>query len=960
MSTETFGDLMAALGAFRKDCLGGKPSNRAIARALGVVPQTVTNWFAGAHFPGQDAGAPVKIVRMIKASAEQQGVSAPEGLLDVDRWQEAHRAEAARRQGRASDTAVRTRAQRAAAPGLFLDEAADPFRFEVHRPVRAQGAYSGLSALPPYARREHDGELAEVTGAARDGRSGIAVLVGGSSTGKTRACWETLKTLATPAIPNGSWRLWHPLEPSPAKAASQALPLVAPRTVIWLNEAQRYLAPPDGSGEELAAGLWELLRDPSRGPVLILATLWDGEWRKLTGHPDSGEPDSHALARGLLSGHEIIVPASFSQDDLRELAGAGDPRLRQAARMAPDGRITQFIAGAPDLLTRYHTAGRVTKALITAAMDARRLGMGEAIPLSFLEAAVPAYLDDEGLETIEDQDDWLERALAEAVKRAKGIPGPLARIRPKGQAASPGTRYRLADYLDEHGRRERHTKIPPAEFWDAIAVHAGPGDLWALAHAARSRGLLRHAASMDKRAALHGDAAAALALVKQMRANDADMESLPDQIIERIGLDQLESIPDLINILHWSGAARQLSLLLARSPESFAPSGGSYWAVLLARALLQAGADERAADLGEWLAANAGVSDPGEVAELIEMLQDAGAQQQLAVLLARDPAAHVTLKDTESIAFLAGRLAEAGAAGQLAVLAARVAQSFPAGDPEAADRLAGGLATWGVDNRQAVVALTSDLVAHADLSDPRFVADLLRVLEYGDAAEQVQLLLQRDPASSVSLDNTGNVVRLLETFGRVGAEEQIRVLMTRHPASRVSPGDLAGAMRLTGCLRLLGFGEHADAVLARAHATQVSIEDPESVALLLNAYLSAGMTEQAAALLARDPASHVLLDDSQKVADLLRALSAAGARAQVSSLAARAAADTVFRVLWTPGGLPKTMRETGQGAQADLFEKRILDEGKLQDHNRDGMTRYRFGREPDGTPAEPWGWDDLL
>jgi AcrR family transcriptional regulator len=241
MSAETFADLIAALGAFRTDCLGGEPSNRAIARAVGVSPQTVTNWFAGKHFPGQDAGAPVKMVRMIKASAGEQGIAAPEGLLDVDRWREAHRAEAARRQGRTSDAAVRTRAQRAAAPGLFLDEAADPFVFEVHRPVKAQAAYSGLPSLPPYVRREHDEELAEVSSAARDGRSGIAVLVGGSSTGKTRACWETLKTLTTPDIRNGSWRLWHPLEPSPAKAASQALPLVAPRTVIWLNEAQRYL-----------------------------------------------------------------------------------------------------------------------------------------------------------------------------------------------------------------------------------------------------------------------------------------------------------------------------------------------------------------------------------------------------------------------------------------------------------------------------------------------------------------------------------------------------------------------------------------------------------------------------------------------------------------------------------------------------------------------------------------------
>lgn len=45
------------------------------------------------------------------------------------------------------------------------------------------------------------------------------------------------------------------------------------------------------------------------------------------------------------------------------------------------------------------------------------------------------------------------------------------------------------------------------------------------------------------------------------------------------------------------------------------------------------------------------------------------------------------------------------------------------------------------------------------------------------------------------------------------------------------------------------------------------------------------------------------------------------------------------------------MCETGAGAQADLIEKRILDEGELRDYfNRDNMTRYRFGREPDGPP----------
>ena len=49
-----------------------------------------------------------------------------------------------------------------------------------------------------------------------------------------------------------------------------------------------------------------------------------------------------------------------------------------AARSAPDGQVIQFLAGAPELLARYRNAPPAAEALIHAAMDARRLGMGAA------------------------------------------------------------------------------------------------------------------------------------------------------------------------------------------------------------------------------------------------------------------------------------------------------------------------------------------------------------------------------------------------------------------------------------------------------------------------------------------------------------------------------------------------------------------------------------------------------
>ncbi|MCW2936648.1 MAG: hypothetical protein JWM19_7610 [Actinomycetia bacterium] len=204
--------------------------------------------------------------------------------------------------------------------GRPLEKVTDPFAFEVHRPVQAQEPQLGLPALPAYVPRPHDGELAEVVRAAAEGTSGMAVLVGGSSTGKTRACWEALGLLRE--RPEG-WRLWHPIDP---EAALRELGLIGPRTVIWLNEAQSYLAPADaGLGERIAAGLRELLRDPGRAPVLVLAALWPQYWIDLTARPAAGT-DPHAQARELLAARDIAVPTAFTADQLPLLTAAGDPR----------------------------------------------------------------------------------------------------------------------------------------------------------------------------------------------------------------------------------------------------------------------------------------------------------------------------------------------------------------------------------------------------------------------------------------------------------------------------------------------------------------------------------------------------------------------------------------------------------------------------------------------------------
>jgi hypothetical protein len=118
----------------------------------------------------------------------------------------------------------------------------------------------------------------------------------------------------------------------------------------------------------------------------------------------------------------------------------------------------------------------------------------------------------------------------------------------------------------------------------------------------------------------------------------------------------------------------------------------------------------------------------------------------------------------------------------------------------------------------------------------------------------------------------------------------------------------------------------ADSRPARWVAAHAPLDNPYYVASLLGSLREAGAHEQAAALLARDPAAQAALDDPGAVASLLGSLREAGAHEQAAALACR-----------LPG--------------AGLF--------KLFLKHRGSADQFRFGREADGTPAAPWGWEDL-
>jgi hypothetical protein len=167
------------------------------------------------------------------------------------------------------------------------------------------------------------------------------------------------------------------------------------------------------------------------------------------------------------------------------------------------------------------------------------------------------------------------------------------------------------------------------------------------------------------------------------------------------------------------------------------------------------------------------------------------------------------------------------------------------------------------------------------------------------------------------------VAILLDRLREAGAHEQAAALATRAAAHAAldDPGEVA---ILLDSLREAGAHQQAATLAARA-AAHAALEDPQAVARLLDNLREAGARDQAAALLARDPAGHAALDGSYGVSLLLGSLRAAGAHQQAAALTGRLPAAGRF----------------------DLF----LEQEGPADH-------FRFGREADGTPAAPWGWED--
>ncbi|MER5905158.1 hypothetical protein ABT150_34610 [Streptomyces mirabilis] len=558
---------------------------------------SLSDWLAGRSVPSQQQVVQFLVAYLTQQARQTGHAGAPAGWTRL--WEGAVEERQQRRGGRPSRPVRGGAELQVPVRGRFVAELRDEEAFdewEVHRPVDVTAAVPGV--LPLYVRRAHDGVLRSVVAQAAGGASQMVVLVGESSSGKTRACWE-----AVAELPAG-WRLWHPLDPSPAQALANALREgITPRTAIWLNELQWYVGEQAGAlAEQVAAGLRALLQDGASAPVLVLGTIWPEFWSVLTAPAVPGRSSGRAQTRALLEGKGVYLPAAFEARELEDarMVGGHDPRLADALAHTVDGRIAQYMAGAPALLERYRTAPPAARAVIGAAMDASRLGGAALVGQDFLQAAAEDYLGDDDYDAL--GEGWLEDALAYTQQPSKGVRGLLSRVRPRTGTGSGGG-WRLSDCMDHIGRIERRFSAPPASFWAAAREHLPESHVVRMVgRAAEARWRDAEAAGLYQRALDLGDLKAGQYLVWLWQERQQAEEARRVQEQAALAGDG-EVLEELLEPMLEQEQYQQAEQLVREAADRGSPTAQLH----LARSLMLDGEAEEAE---RWYAEVARCSDP--------------------------------------------------------------------------------------------------------------------------------------------------------------------------------------------------------------------------------------------------------------------------------------------------------------------------------------------------------------
>lgn len=404
---------------------------------------------------------------------------------------------------------------------------ADPRRHGVHDCIHEGGG----TDLPVYVMRDRDADLrTRVKAAGR--RGGFVLLTGRSSVGKTRMLFEAVRA----ELPD-----WWLLHPDNAAAVREFADNPVPRTVVWLDELQNYLQRPASLTTGTVRGLLA-------AGLVVVATLWPEEYVARAAVHSPGQDDRYGGDRKLLGLATVIDVASFSPAERRRAEHhAYDPRIRIALHTStPEVGVTEVLAAGPELVRRWENSpdnACYGKAVITAALDARRVGAHAPLTREFLAAAVPAYLSETQKATA--PPDWWKEAIEYATKPVHGAAACLSPVS-AGMGVVAG--YVTADYLHQSARRERRA-VPLAPIvWQTLAELVSLDDADQVAWSARRRLQHRYADILERRCAQAGDSYAARRLAARLAADGRS-----DEAIASLQQHLDSSVTDLATLLRAAG-----------------------------------------------------------------------------------------------------------------------------------------------------------------------------------------------------------------------------------------------------------------------------------------------------------------------------------------------------------------------------------------------------------------------
>lgn len=768
--------------------------------------------------------------------------------------------------------------------------------------------------LTPYIERPHDAVLRGEISRATAGASLFLLLTGDSATGKTRALYEAMRSNQE----LHAWPLFRPIDACELNALLDQ-GRVAAGTVLWLNETQKYLY--GGDGERASRLLIRLLETKNR--VIILGAMWQSHYDELTATGRLGDPVANA--RELLMGYrtrKILTPNAMTPAEINAMAAqpSRDRRLAIAvASSGDDGEVIQHLTGGPELVEGYLDGGLfnpVERAVITAAMEARRLGHVSPIPAKLLEEAANGYLT--GRQRPGNQD-WAVAALNAITSgtRADNTRTDVRRTLKalteyRSRAGQSEVAYEPNSFLDQNTRAQRADTVGPYHLWSALADNSATADdLHSVGNAAQLRGLFRHAAKMWLRAVRLGKSTAAAPLLRAViRIEDEHLTEAADWMVENTPLDNPRAADSLIRALNQAGRGDVVPALSVRAAGQVTLGNLRAVASLL-RTFAKYGADRAIAILAERAADEGSIDSPRAIVDLLGVLSRLGVENAVAILATR-ASLDVTLDSPRGVALLIKNFSIANAEDAATKLAVRAAKDI-------------------------------------QLESPRAIAHLLREFRQNRSSDALAALVARHPASKVSLNSFTGVCALIREFGESGYGAEATSLTMRaldypydwnlkgtsflvrtlHESQLGIPVELrerlasfengAGINELTCLLRAAGVDQTiADSISLTVHmgsagnmrasfriladsdgvsaihalavwvAYQVPVDNPRTVAGILEALRQFNQND-AAITLAFRAARKVPLEDSRGICCLLKSIKDAAADIAASTLATRSA-----------------------------------------------------------------------